>query len=119
MILADTSVWIEHLRSDNPEFGARLEANEIAVHPFVIGELMLSGLKPDVLAYLHGLPCAVSATAEEVAALILAHPLHGRGIGYVDSALLASARLMPEGSLWTCDRSLFAVAAEMSLAFES
>ena len=118
MILADTSVWVEHLRSNDREFADRLEVNEIAVHPFVIGELMLSGLKADVLDYLRSLPPAMVAAIEEVATLILAHPLSGRGIGYIDSALLASVRLVPGTALWTHDRRLFAVAAEMSLAFE-
>jgi predicted nucleic acid-binding protein len=118
VILADTSVWVDHLRSDHPEFADRLDADEILMHPFVVGELMLSGLKSDVLGYLRGLPSAMIATAEEVAALILAHPLGGRGIGYVDSALLASARLARGTKLWTHDRRLFAVASEMSIAFD-
>jgi predicted nucleic acid-binding protein len=118
VILADTSVWIDHLRSEDSEFADRLDADEIVMHPFVLGELILSGLKPDVLAYLRGLPSAMIATTDEVAALILAHPLNGRGIGYVDSALLAAARLEPGTRLWSHDRRLFAIAAEMSLAFE-
>lgn len=118
MILADTSVWIDHFRSEDPEFADRLEADEILMHPFVLGELILSGLKSDVLADLRGLPSAMIATTDEVAALILAHPLNGRGIGYVDSALLAAARLGPGTRLWSHDRRLSAIAAEMSLAFE-
>ena len=118
MILADTSVWVDHLRSRDPELAGRLEASEIVMHPFVLGELLLSGLKDDVVADLQSLPPATMATVDEVAALIVAHPLHGRGIGYVDAALLASARLDPGTMLWTRDRWLSRVAAEMTIGFD-
>jgi predicted nucleic acid-binding protein len=118
MILADTSVWIDHFRSFNRELDRRLETNEVVMHPFVLGELLLSGLAAAVVAYLKLLPPAKVAAADEVAALIVAHPLNGRGIGYVDAALLASARLGQGLGLWTRDRRLLAVAVEMSVEFD-
>ena len=41
----------------------------------------------------------------------------GRGIGYIDVHLLASAALTEAGRLWTRDRRLAAVAGELELAY--
>ena len=45
MIVADTSVWIEHLRRHNATFSQALEASEVLMHPFVIGELACGNLR--------------------------------------------------------------------------
>jgi hypothetical protein len=42
----------------------------------------------------------------------------GRGIGFVDVHLLASAALAVPARLWTRDRRLAAVAIELDLAWE-
>jgi hypothetical protein len=41
----------------------------------------------------------------------------GRGIGYIDVHLLASVALTGTGRLWTRDRRLAALAAELDLSF--
>ena len=121
MILADTSVWVEHFRKRHATMVARLISNEILMHPFVLGELMLSGLhrRVEAMRELRSLPPSPLAGSEEVADLIGSASLDGRGIGYVDAALLAALRLRPGVLLWTRDRKLHEVAASMSLAFES
>jgi predicted nucleic acid-binding protein len=48
MILMDTSVWVDHVRRSDAVLAAALNANVVAIHPFVIGELAC------------GLPCAPS-----------------------------------------------------------
>jgi predicted nucleic acid-binding protein len=48
-------------------------------------------------------------------AAIDAHRLHDRGIGYADAHLLASA-LLSDLRLWTRDRRLARVAAELSVS---
>jgi predicted nucleic acid-binding protein len=118
VILVDTSVWFEHLHSGNEELAALLNGGEVLGHPFVIGELALGNLRPrdPFLSDLQDLPQAIVAEEEEVLRLIDRHALFGRGIGYVDAHLLAAARLTAEGKLWTRDRRLQAVAAELSLA---
>ena len=40
----------------------------------------------------------------------------GRGLGYIDVHLLASALLAPPARLWTLDRRLARVAAELGVA---
>jgi predicted nucleic acid-binding protein len=120
MILADTSVWIDHFRFASNDLIARLERWEILIHPFVLGELMLGGLhhRETVIGDLRALPCAPIATHDEVEKLIEVAPLSGRGIGYVDAALLASVRLHPGGRIWTVDARLAAVARELSVGLD-
>ena len=112
MILADTSLWIDHLRHGDAALIAWLEAGEVLMHPFVLGELAMGNLKDRerLLRDLAGLPQAVSARSEEVLALIGRESLHGLGLGYVDAALLAAVRLTPGASLRTRDRRLQAAA---------
>ena len=118
MILADTSIWVDHLRAGDAELARLLDRGGIAAHPLVVAELALGSLRNrrEVLALLDGLPRAPEATPAEVRVLIEAQPLHSRGIGYVDAALLASCRLAPGLRLWTRDRRLAALAAEAGLA---
>jgi predicted nucleic acid-binding protein len=120
MILADTSVWIDHLRGRLTDLGPRLVRGEIMIHPFVIGEVMLGGAyrRPGVVEELRQLPAAPLPRAEEVETLIAGEKLDGRGVGYVDVVILAAVRLHPAGRLWTLDRTLQSVALDMAIAFE-
>lgn len=111
-------MWVNHLRSDDAMFAQKLIAGEILTHPYVIGELALGSLKnrDRVLALLNNLPVCNSATADQVLAFIQKETLFGRGIGFVDAALLASVQMTPAATLWTADKRLHAVAHELSLA---
>jgi predicted nucleic acid-binding protein len=117
MILADSSVWIDHLRAGNDLLVERLEQGKVLMHPFVLGELMLGSLRDrrQVIQDLHALPAAPVATFDETELLIETGSLHARGIGYVDVALLASVRLHGGARLWTNDRRLAVIAGEMSI----
>ena len=118
MILVDTSVWIEHLRSASAILTELLGDGQVLVHPFVLGELALGSLRQrDVfLSDLRDLPQAIVASDGEVLSLIDRRTLFGRGIGYVDAHLLAAARLTAGSKLWTHDRRLQAVAVQLDLA---
>jgi predicted nucleic acid-binding protein len=118
VILVDTSVWVDHLRSANTILSALLEGGEVIAHPFVIGELALGNLqrRDELLQALRRLPQAISASHAEVLLLIDREALFGRGIGYVDAHLVAAARLTVGSSLWTHDRRLHAVAAQLGVA---
>ncbi|MFN0167599.1 MAG: type II toxin-antitoxin system VapC family toxin [Bryobacteraceae bacterium] len=107
MILADTSVWIGHLRKKNPSFAEELDVGQVLTHPFVIGELACGNLRnrERILADLLELPCVTLATPAEVLGLIRDYRLWGRGIGWVDVNLVASARLS-RCDLWTLDTRL-------------
>lgn len=107
MTLVDTSVWVEHLRQGSPRLQALLEGNEVLAHPYVIGELACGTLtrRAEILGLLQALPGATPASDEEAHRFLAAHALHGRGIGWIDVHLIASARLSGAG-LWTLDRRL-------------
>jgi predicted nucleic acid-binding protein len=118
VILVDTSVWIDHLRRDSAQLGELLNAKRVLVHPFVIGEVALGLMRQRriILAALADLPQAQVATHAEVLSFIERETLFGRGVGYIDVHLIAAVRLTPGAALWTNDRRLHAVAAELGLA---
>ncbi len=118
MILVDTSVWVDHLRSGVPLLANLLQEGEVLIHPWVIGEIACGNLRnrQQVLDLLLGLTTALVASDSEVLLLIERGNLMGRGIGYVDAHLLAAAKLSRCG-LWTQDRRLAVVAQEQGLAF--
>jgi len=120
VILVDTSVWIDHLRSGEPLLVAALEGGRVMMHPFVLGELACGNLanRSEVLELLGGLPAALTATDPEALEFIERRTLMGQGIGYIDVHLLASIALSGDARLWTRDRRLAAVATELDLAFD-
>ena len=93
MILVDTSVWIDHLRKRESALIAALEAGLVLMHPFVVGELACGNLenRAELISLLRDLPPAPVATDAEALGFIDRHQLMGRGIGYFDVHLLASA----------------------------
>ena len=118
MIIVDTSVWVEHLRSASAILTELLDDGEVLGHPFVLGELALGNLRQrdDVLRMLRRIASGGQCLAREVLELIEREALFGRGIGYVDAHLLAAARLTAGSKLWTRDRRLQTVAAQLGLA---
>ncbi len=119
MILVDTSVWIDHWRTGDERLMRLLEAGQVLVHPFVVGELSLGNLlhRRQVLTALQDLPQATMATHTEVLGFIDHATLAGSGIGYIDAHLLAAVRLTPASQLWSRDKRLSAVAVRLGLAY--
>lgn len=117
MILVDTSVWIDHINSSDPVLVSLLTAERVLVHPYVIAEIALGSLRnrDAVLGALRDLPVAPIATPEETLFLIEREELFNRGIGYVDTSLLASARLQPGIKIWTRDKRLGKASEELGL----
>ena len=118
VLLADTSIWVDHLRGGDAVLSSLLDQGRVLGHPFILGELALGGLRgrDNVLGALGALPQATLATSEEVMAMIAARRLWGRGIGWVDANLLAAVALTPGTRLWTRDRGLAALAGELDLS---
>jgi predicted nucleic acid-binding protein len=116
MILADTSVWIEHLRRTGSPMVALLDRDEVLSHPFVIGELACGTLKTRAvtLRLLQTLQTAPVAEHGEVLSLIEQNDLMGAGIGWIDAHLLAST-LLAGAELWTLDPPLGRAAAKLSV----
>ncbi|HEX4042080.1 MAG TPA: type II toxin-antitoxin system VapC family toxin [Xanthobacteraceae bacterium] len=120
MILVDTSVWVDHLRTGDRRLVQLLDAEQVFTHPFVIGEIAL-GILPQrsvILATLRFLPEVLVAAHEEVLEFIERYQLFGSGVGYVDAHLLAAIKLTAGTGLWTRDKSLRAVAERLALIAE-
>ena len=118
MILADTSVWIDHLRNGDSALASLLARNEVLIHPMVIGEIACGNLRnrEEILRFLAGLPEIPSASNREVLLFIERNQLMGQGIGYIDAHLLTATSLAKPALLWTRDRRLMRLAARMGLA---
>lgn len=117
MILADTSIWIDHFRIGSAEMIRQLENRRIATHPFVIAELALGSLRDraTTLATLDHLPQLHVARITEVRTMIEERSLYSTGIGLTDAHLIASIFLNPPARLWTRDKRLRAVAEALAI----
>ncbi len=120
MILVDTSVWVDHLRTGDVELAALLNGSRVLMHPFVLGELACGNLRnrDGLLELFRNLPRVAVATDDEVLFFIERQELMGRGIGYVDTHLLAAVALAGSARLWTRDKRLRAVADSLALAYK-
>lgn len=116
MILADTSIWIDHLRKGDSALAAHLAAGEVLTHPLIIEELACGHLshRNGILGLLEALPAAPVASHAEVLGLISGEGLGGSGIGSVDAHLLASTRLA-NVTIWSRDKALARVAKKLGI----
>jgi len=114
--LADSSVWIDHLRAGSPDLRKLLVDDAILMHPWIRGELALGSIhdRNHFIAYLALLPQIPTARDEAILELIEAHRLFARGIGWVDAGLLASCLAYP-CRLWTMDGRLSCIAGELGV----
>jgi predicted nucleic acid-binding protein len=121
LILADTSVWVDHFRRGDAHLAALLQGGRIVMHPFVVGEIACGSLKgrSKIITLLQALPGSTVAEPEEVLGFIDSHRLHGKGIGYVDAHLLASTALTNGASLWTRDKRLRIAAEALGFSYPS
>jgi len=117
LILADTSVWIDHLRSGILEMRQHLNQGRIVIHPFVTAELALGSLRDrsETLALLDPLPQVRVAQLNEIRSLIETRRLYGLGIGVIDAHLIASVLISPPALLWTRDKRLRKIAEDLGI----
>jgi predicted nucleic acid-binding protein len=117
MILADTSVWVDHFRSGDDELRKQLINQHILMHPFIVAELALGSLpqRAKTLSFLEQLPSLTVARLDEVRKLIEVRSLYSRGIGLVDTRLIASVFLNPSTVLWTRDKRLSDIAKALGI----
>ncbi|MEO6212357.1 MAG: PIN domain-containing protein [Vicinamibacterales bacterium] len=121
IILVDTSVWIRFL-SNRPPYAADMDTllsrDEVSGHDFVYGELLIGdkGGRKQLLADYEHMHQAPMVAHEEVVVFVRERRLHGRGVGWVDAHLLASA-LVGRLKLWTADPRLATVARELGIGY--
>lgn len=122
MVLVDTSVWIRFLSNRAP-YAAGLDAllarAEACGHAFVFGELLIGdkGGRTRLLADYALMHQAPVVAHREVVECVRERRLHGRGIGWIDTHLVASA-LVAHMRLWTADPRLATVATELGINYE-
>jgi predicted nucleic acid-binding protein len=116
MVLVDTSVWTQHLRRGEPVLADCLSEGLVLMHPCVFGEVACGNLKnrTAVLSAMQQLPPATTASDDEVFRFLENRRLWGRGLGWIDLHLLASAALSRSG-FWTLDKRLAQTANELGL----
>jgi len=118
MVLVDTSVWVSHLRDGNVGLEKLLNNGEAVCHPFIVGELACGNLKNrhEILIYLQSLPMAISAEDGEVLKFIENNQLMGKGLGYIDVHLIASA-VLTDVPLWTFDKTLDTITKKIGINY--
>jgi predicted nucleic acid-binding protein len=117
MVLVDTSVWVNHFRMSDPNLVASLDTGTVVCHPFIIGELACGNLgnRQQILKLFRSLPSAPVVEPNELLEFIESRKLMGRGLGYIDVHLLASA-ILAGVTLWTDDKRLRAAAKELDVS---
>ena len=120
MVLVDTSVWVAHLRDGDSELATLLNNGMVLCHPLIIGELACGNLKDRavILFFLKFLPRCIEAEHEEVLSFIENNRIMGKGIGYIDAQLVASA-VLTGVPIWTLDKKLTQVADALHIKYKN
>lgn len=120
MILADTSVWIDHFRDPNPLLNECLRRKLVRTHPLVLAEIAMGSLsnRSATLKMLDLLKTVREPSIPEVRHFVEDNRFYSRGIGFIDATLLASCRLTPGARLWTRDRRLNTIAEDLKIAYQ-
>jgi predicted nucleic acid-binding protein len=117
VILVDTSIWIDHLHATDARLVSLLSDDEIGCHHLVIEELALGSIKQRdvVLGLLSNLYQFPTVTHPEILHLVERRRLWGRGLSATDVNLLGSVALVEGARLWTRDKRLRAVCADVGV----
>jgi hypothetical protein len=120
MVLVDTSVWVAHFRDGNDELATLLNDGRVLCHPLIVGELACGNLKDRsvILSFLRLLPVSIEAEHDEVLSFIENNRLMGKGIGYLDAHLIASA-VLTGIPIWTLDMKLAQVADSLHIKYKN
>ena len=117
MILVDTSIWIDHLHVIEDRLVNLLTDDEVGCHPSVIEELALGSIRQrdavlDLLSNLRQFPVL---SHQEVLHLVQHRRLWGKGLSAIDANLLGPVALVQGAQLWTRDKRLRTVCAEVGV----
>jgi predicted nucleic acid-binding protein len=118
MVLVDTSVWVEHFRGMDTGLALLLENTQVLGHPFVNGELACGNLakRAEILGLLEALPQAEIVQQAEALDFLQSNHFYGRGLGWIDIHLLASA-VISGARFWTEDRRLKKAAEKLNISY--
>ena len=117
MILVDTSVWIDHFRVQEPELIKLLNLNNLLVHPYIVGELIMGNIRPidKVIALLASLPRVEPVNEAKFYDCVIGNGLNGTGLGFVDAHLIAAAEQDDAIIIWTRDKRFAAQAERLGI----
>lgn len=118
-VLVDSSVWVGHFKQRNEHLVALLEADAVICHPYIVAEVAC-GTPPSRKAIIHMLAELESspvATQDELLAMLDTRQFDGRGCGFVDMSLLASALVRGKTLIWTLDKKFEQLAIQANRAF--
>jgi predicted nucleic acid-binding protein len=121
-VLVDTSVWIRFLSNRAPyaaQLDELLSRDEVSGHDFVYGELLIGdkGGRKELLTNYGRMDRALVIAHSDIVAFVRDRKLHGRGVGWIDVHLLASA-LVGRLKLWTTDPALATLAKELGISYD-
>ena len=122
MVLVDTSVWIRFLVGREPYatgLDELLSRDEVAGHEMVFGELLIGdrGGRVRLLEAYALMSRATTVPHDEVVEFVRQRRLWGRGVGWIDVHLLASA-IVGGHRVWTADPRFAAAAKDLHIGFE-
>lgn len=119
-ILVDSSVWVGHFKQRNEHLVVLLEQGVVLCHPYVVAEIAC-GTPPSrklIISMLAELESAPVASQYELLTLLNTRQLFGRGCGFVDISLLASALISEKILIWTTDRRFELISNELTKAYK-
>lgn len=121
MVLVDTSVWIRAFAGHQPfahELDRLLSIDQVVGHELVYGELLIGdrGGRKKLLSSFGRMFQAAIVPHTDVVAFVEMRNLHGRGVGWVDVSLLASA-IVSGLKLWSADSHLSLMANEFGVDY--
>jgi predicted nucleic acid-binding protein len=121
MVLVDTSVWIRSFAGHDPfaqELNRLLSNDQVVGHELVYGELLIGdrGGRKKLLGGYNRMFQAAIVPHIDVVAFVEVRNLHGRGVGWIDVSLLASA-IVNGLKLWTADPRLSAMADDFGVDY--
>ena len=119
VVVVDTSIWIDHLRSGDPRLKQLIADKSLFQHPFIIGEISVGNLatREQTVRALRGLPQIEPVSEEEFHRFLGAAELFGTGLGFVDVHVLAATAATPGAEIWTGDRRMLEQAERLGLTY--
>ncbi len=78
--MADTAIWIKHFRQPNADLLALINANELGMHPAILGELVVGNLpsRSITIAKFYGFPSVVEVPSRDVVLFIERNQFFGK-----------------------------------------
>lgn len=120
MVIVDTSIWVDSLRTGDARLGEWMAADRLLQHPFVTAEIGMGSFQSadarfrviDLLVSFAQLPIADSQSLQE---FVGENALYGTGIGFADAHLLHACISNPTAQLATRDKRLARQAEAMGI----